>query len=214
MRGPIERKGNKVDVHFLTVSMFATNCYVVSCPNTKEAVVIDPGAEGKAIVNLINRLGVIVKYIINTHAHVDHIGANGKIKDEYSVPILLNKKDIDLYNNPGLGLKLILKRQPQPEQFLAEGDQVFFGNEKLQVLETPGHTEGGICLFGGSAVFCGDTLFAGSIGRTDLAGGSYDSLIRSIKTKLLCLPPDTKVYPGHGPATSVKAEAATNPFLS
>ncbi len=203
-----------MEVNSLTVSMFATNCYIVSCPDTKEAVVIDPGAEGKAIVSLINRLGVKVKYIINTHAHVDHVGANGKIKDEHSVPILLNRKDLELYNNPGFGLKLILKKQPQPEQYLAEGDKVLFGNAKLQVLETPGHTEGGICLFGSSAVFCGDTLFAGSIGRTDMAGGSYDSLITSIKTKLLTLTPETKVYPGHGPVTTVKAEAAANPFLS
>lgn len=202
----------KVDT--LTVSMFATNCYVVSCPDTNEAAIIDPGAEGKSIITLVDRLGLKVKYIINTHAHVDHIGANGKLKQEFSAPILLNRKDLDLYQNPGFGLKLILKKQPLPDQFLAEGDEVSFGSLKLHVLETPGHTEGGICLFGIGAAFCGDTLFAGSIGRTDLAGGSYDSLIKSIKLKLLTLHPETKVYPGHGPATTVKAEASGNPFLT
>ncbi len=203
-----------MDINSLTVSMFATNCYIVSCPDTREALIIDPGAEGKSIIALVDRLGLKVKYIINTHAHVDHIGANGKLKQEYSVPILLNRKDLELYQNPGFGLKLILKKQPFPDQFLAEGDEVSFGNLKLQVLETPGHTEGGICLLGSGAVFCGDTLFAGSIGRTDLAGGTYESLIESIESKLLTLPPETKVYPGHGPATTVKAEASGNPFLT
>ncbi len=210
----MERKNDLLDINSLTVSMFATNCYIVSCPDTREALIIDPGAEGKSIIALVDRLGLKVKYIINTHAHVDHIGANGKLKQEYSVPILLNRKDLELYQNPGFGLKLILKKQPFPDQFLAEGDEVSFGNLKLQVLETPGHTEGGICLLGSGAVFCGDTLFAGSIGRTDLAGGTYESLIESIESKLLTLPPETKVYPGHGPATTVKAEASGNPFLT
>lgn len=201
-------------VDFLTVSMFATNCYIVSCPETNEAVIIDPGAEGKSIRATTDKCGLKVKYIINTHAHVDHIGANGILKQEYSVPILLNKKDLELYQNPGFGLKLILKKQPLPDQFLTEGDEISFGRLKLEVLETPGHTEGGICLYGSGAVFCGDTLFAGSIGRTDLAGGSYDSLITSIKSKLLTLPPETRVYPGHGPETTVKDETSGNPFLA
>ncbi len=201
-------------INTLTVSMFATNCYIVSCPHTKEAIIIDPGADGKSIIDNVSRLGLKVKFIVNTHAHVDHIGANGKLKQEYSVPILLNRKDLELYQNPGFGLKLILKKQPLPEQYLSEGDEVSLGKLKLQVLETPGHTEGSVCLFGSEAVFCGDTLFAGSVGRTDLAGGSYGDLINSIKSKLLRLPPETVVYPGHGPATTVGVEAAGNPFLS
>lgn len=203
-----------MNINCITVSMFATNCYIVSCPDTNEAVIIDPGAEGKSIKALVDKLDLRIKYIVNTHAHVDHIGANGKLKQEYSAPILLNRKDLELYQNPGFGLKLILKKQPLPDQFIAEGDEVSFGKIKLKVLETPGHTEGGICFLGNRAVFCGDTLFAGSIGRTDLAGGSYDSLIKSIKSKLLTLPPETKVYPGHGPATTVKAEVSGNPFLT
>lgn len=202
-----------MEVNSLAVSMFATNCYIVSCPDTKEAVIIDPGAEGKSIINKIGSLGVKVKYIINTHAHVDHIGANGKLKNEFSVPIIISNKDLEFYQNPGFGLKLILKKQPMPDQFIIDGDEVLFGNQMLQIIETPGHTEGGVCLYGSGIVFCGDTLFAGSIGRTDLAGGSYDKLISSIKSKLLKLPPDTKVYPGHGPATTIKAEAGGNPFL-
>lgn len=201
-------------VDSLTVSMFATNCFIISCPVTNEAIIIDPGAEGKSIITLVEKLSLKVKYIVNTHAHVDHIGANGMLKNKYSVPILLNRKDLDLYQNPGFGLKLVLKKQPLPDHFIVEGDEISLGTLKLVVLETPGHTQGGICLFGNGAVFCGDTLFAGSIGRTDLAGGSYDSLINSIKLKLLTLPSETIVYPGHGPSTSVIAEASGNPFLS
>ncbi|MGM0651198.1 MAG: MBL fold metallo-hydrolase [Bacillota bacterium] len=202
-----------MEVNSLVVSMFATNCYIVSCPDTNEAVIIDPGAEGKSIISTICSLGVKVKYIINTHAHVDHVGANGMLKNEYSVPIMINKKDLELYQNPGFGLKLFLKKQPMPEQFIGEGDEVLFGNQVLKVFETPGHSEGGVCLYGSSLVFCGDTLFAGSIGRTNLPGGSYDKLIRSIKSKLLTLPPDTKVYPGHGSFTTIETEVKANPFL-
>ena len=198
----------------ITVSMFATNCYLVSCPETNETVIIDPGAEGKRIIEKIKALNLNVIYIINTHGHVDHIGANSILKETFKVPIMLSKKDIDLYNNPGFGLNLVLCKQPQPDHFIAEGDQITFGKLSLKVIETPGHTTGGICLLGDSVVFCGDTLFAGSIGRTDLAGGSTAALMKSIQERLLVLSPETAVFPGHGPETTIGAEAASNPFLS
>ena len=203
-----------MEIKTITVSMFATNCYIVSCPETGEAAVIDPGAEGKRIAEAVKELQLRVKYIINTHGHVDHIGANGKLKESFSAPIVLHEKDLELYNNPGFGLKLILRRQPQPDRFIAEGDIVSFGTISFKVLETPGHTGGGICLLADRTVFCGDTLFAGSVGRTDLAGGSYDTLMASLKNKLLILAPETVVYPGHGPVTTIGREAATNPFIS
>ncbi len=202
-----------MQVKTITVSMFATNCYLAYCSETKEAVVIDPGAEGKRIIESIKDLQLKIKYIINTHGHVDHIGANGKLKETFKVPVLLNKKDLKLYNNPGFGLKLVLRKQPQPDQFIGEGDQVNFGKVVFDVIETPGHTKGGICLLADSAVFCGDTLFAGSVGRTDLAGGSYNALMDSICQKLLALSPYTVVFPGHGPETTIGAEANSNPFL-
>ncbi len=200
-------------VKTITVSMFGTNCYLAFCPETNEAVVVDPGAEAKRIIEIIKNLKLNIKYIINTHGHVDHIGANGKLKEALAAPVLLNVKDLDLYNNPGFGLKLVLRKQPQPDQFIKEGDRVSFGKLVFEVIETPGHTRGGICLLSDSAVFCGDTLFAGSVGRTDLAGGSYDDLIESISQKLLALSPETIVYPGHGPKTTIGVEARTNPFV-
>ncbi len=200
-------------VKTITVSMFGTNCYLAFCPDTKEAVVVDPGAEAKRIIEIIKDLQLSIKYIINTHGHVDHIGANGKLKEALLAPVLLNEKDLELYNNPGFGLKLVLRKQPQPDQFIKEGDRISFGKHVVEVIETPGHTKGGICLLSDSAVFCGDTLFAGSVGRTDLAGGSYNDLIDSIRQKLLVLSPETIVYPGHGPRTTIGAEARTNPFV-
>lgn len=193
--------------------MFATNCYLVYSKQGREAVVIDPGAEAKKIIEQINRLDLQPKYILNTHGHIDHIGACGRLKAEYDVPIMLHKKDLKLYENPGFGLKFVLKKQPRPTHFLEEGDLISFGDTELKVIETPGHTAGGVCFYTAGKLFSGDSLFQGSIGRTDLAGGSLAVLLESIKTKLLCLPPDTTVYPGHGPLTTLASEASFNPFL-
>lgn len=202
-----------MNVESLTVSMFATNCYILSCSYTGEAVVIDPGADAKRISALINARELSLQFIINTHGHIDHIGANSGLKELYKVPILLHEKDLNIYNNPGFGLGLILRKQPQPDDFIKEGHVIEFGRNKLTVVETPGHTGGGISLLINNAVFCGDTLFAGSIGRTDLAGGSYEQLLKSIHEKLLTLPPETIIYPGHGPETTIREETEYNPFL-
>ena len=201
-------------IELMVVSMFATNCYLVYCPDSKEALIIDPGAEGKKISARVKNLCLKVKYIINTHGHIDHIGANSMLKEEFKVPILISEKDLELYNNPGFGLSLVLRKQPRPEQFIAEGDRISFGKLSLTVIETPGHTPGGISLVSNHGVFCGDTLFAGSIGRTDLAGGSLVTLTKSINERLMVLPSDATVYPGHGPKTTISAEKISNPFLS
>ena len=202
-----------MQIKVIIVGMFATNCYLVSCPESGEGIIIDPGADGKKIADQVRDLGLKLRYLINTHGHVDHIGANGKLKEEFKVPLLLCKKDLEIYNNPGFGLRFVLGKQPPPDDYLSDGDKVEFGRLSLTVMETPGHTPGGVSLVEDNAVFCGDTLFTGSIGRTDLAGGSYATLIRSIHDRLAALPPRTVVYPGHGPATTIGEEIASNPFL-
>ncbi|HPU00585.1 MAG TPA: MBL fold metallo-hydrolase [Bacillota bacterium] len=197
----------------LVVSMFATNCYLVSCPETGEGIVIDPGAEGKRILHEIKKRGLKIVALVNTHGHIDHTGANGRLKEALRVPLYFPEKDLDCYLNPGFGLGVLFGKPVPPDVLLKEGDKISFGRVSLVVLEIPGHTAGGISLYGSGAVFTGDALFAGSIGRTDLAGGSYELLMESITGKLMTLPPQTLVYPGHGPATTIEEEARSNPFL-
>jgi hydroxyacylglutathione hydrolase len=184
------------------VGWLSTNCYVVSCEETKEAAVIDPGMESKKeteqILEYIKQNGFKVKYIINTHDHPDHVVGNEAIKEATGAPILIHQSTIEKLN---------------ADRKLHEGDVLHVGNVKLVVLHTPGHTPDGISLLADNAVFTGDTLFAGSVGRTDFLGGSYADLMQSIKTKLMCLPDSFTVYCGHGPATTIGDEKMYNPFL-
>ncbi|NLC10801.1 MAG: MBL fold metallo-hydrolase [Firmicutes bacterium] len=203
-------------IECLEVGAFAANCYLVACPETKEAVVIDPGAEGERINNRIVELGLKIKYIINTHGHVDHIGANGEVKEKTGVPLLIHQHDAAMCENPESSLLLFAGGKSKlcpPDRTLKEGDEIKVGSLTLKVLETPGHTRGSICLLVEDALFSGDTIFAGSIGRTDLPGGSYSQIIDSLMNKIVPLPDKTKIYPGHGPATTVEREKAYNPFL-
>ena len=184
------------------VGWLSTNCYVAGCEETKEAAIIDPGLEteneAEEILEFIKKNGFHVKYIINTHGHPDHISGNGFIKKETGAPILIHESH---------------SGRVHADQKLHDGDVIHVGNFKLAVLHTPGHTKGGICLVGDNIVFTGDTLFAGSIGRTDFPGGSFEEIIQSIKTKLLCLPDSFKVYPGHESFTTIGDEKRHNPFL-
>ena len=184
------------------VGWLSTNCYVVGCEETEEAAVIDPGmdsrAEAEPILDYIKQNSLHIKYIINTHGHPDHIAGNAVIKEVTGAPILIHE------SNP---------EHVQTDRKLRDGDTLQVGNLKLKVLHTPGHTKDGISLLVDNAVFTGDALFAGSVGRTDFAGGSYEELMLSIKTKLLPLPESVKVYPGHGPSTTMGDEKRHNPFL-
>ena len=184
------------------VGWLSTNCYVVSCEETGDAAVIDPGMEAKRetkpILDYIKQNCFQVKYIINTHGHPDHVSGNSAIKMATGAPILTHEKTIE---------------PVYADRKLRDGDVLPVGKFKLVVLYTPGHTPDGISLLAENAVFTGDTLFASSVGRTDFLGGSHEQLIRSIKTKLMCLDDSFIVYCGHGPSTTIGDEKRQNPFL-
>lgn len=200
----------------LPVGPIGTNCYVVGCPETKKAVVIDPGDEAEKIMRTLESNGLEIEAIINTHGHWDHVGANRKLKDLTGVPILIHRDDAGFLNDGKLNLASFMGDQglsPAADRILQEGDEISVGNLSFRVLHTPGHTPGGISLVGDGVVFVGDTLFAGSIGRTDFPGGDFKTLIRSIKEKLLVLGDDMIAYSGHGPETTIGREKRGNPFL-
>lgn len=200
----------------LIVGMIETNCYIAYDETTAEAMIIDPGAEGKRIMAEIDRLKLKVKYIVNTHGHADHIAANKYVKDATRAELLIHTEDAEMLINPSLNLSGMMGQPisgPAADRLLKEGDSLKLGTTELKVLHTPGHTKGGICLVSEQVVFSGDTLFQYSIGRDDFPGGSYQQLINSIKTKLLPLADQIVVLSGHGPATTIGEERRGNPFL-
>jgi glyoxylase-like metal-dependent hydrolase (beta-lactamase superfamily II) len=191
-------------VKMFTVGMLGTNCYVVGDKDSGEAAVIDPGldteSEAQHILDEIERNGLRIKYIINTHGHPDHNGGNQTLRNNSHAPILIHDADASMLNGP------------PADRRLSEGDTIEIGNLKLRVIHTPGHSPGSIALLAEDYVFSGDTLFAGSIGRYDLPGASLNELVNSLK-KLLTLPDHVKVCPGHGPVTTIGQERRSNPFL-
>lgn len=199
-----------------SVGPMDSNCYIIGCPETKLAAVVDPGAEGGRILARLKQLGLNCQYIILTHGHVDHIGALNEVRQGTGAKVLIHEKDAGMLTNPALNLSMfmgsMLKCKPA-DAFLADGDQVKLGNLVLEVLHTPGHTPGGISLQVGDHLITGDTLFAGSVGRSDFPGGNHQVMINSIKTKLLPYPDSTLVFPGHGPSSTIGAEKRSNPFL-
>lgn len=200
----------------LTVGSFAMNCYLLIDAEDGEAIFIDPGAEAEHLINRVTSLGVSLKFIINTHCHIDHTAEVSKIIEHFNVPFYIHQEDLSLLDSleeQGKFFGLEVSGSPQVSDFVKDGDQLKFGNINCNILHTPGHSPGGISLKMDNSVFVGDCLFMDSIGRTDLPGGDYDQLIRSIKTKLLALDDSTLVYPGHGPSTTVGRERISNPFL-
>ncbi len=201
----------------IPVSVYATNCYIVGCDDTLEGVVFDPGGDAPAILEKLKKHNLRIKYIILTHGHFDHIGALAEIRDETGARVAIHNNDSDMLVNPGKSLSSLAgenSKAVHPDILLEDGQQLEVGHLALKILHTPGHTRGGICaVIDDSVLICGDTLFAGSIGRTDLPGGNYDTLISSIKSKLMGLADEMPVYPGHGPATTIGRERNGNPFL-
>ncbi len=204
-------------IEMLEVGPFAENAYVIGCEETKEAVVIDPGAEPERILAAAAEHKLNVTRIINTHAHIDHIGAVEAIRKAKKAKFLLHETEAPFvagYDQQCRFFGVRFGDKPTVDGFIAEGDVIEVGKLKATVLHTPGHSPGGLCFNFGDCVFAGDTLFFGSIGRTDLPGGDYNTLISMINNKLMTLPPKTKVYCGHGPATTVGREKDGNPFLT
>lgn len=200
----------------VVVGALETNCYLMFCDETRECAVIDPGAEPEKILSALSFLDLRPVVMLNTHGHVDHIGANADIKEKYGIPLALHSADLLIFEaGPRMELGLILSARPSPtpDRFLEAGDTIEVGRKKLRVIHTPGHSPGSVSFLGDGILFSGDTLFSGGVGRTDLPGGSQRVLESSIREKIFTLPDDTVVLPGHGPKTTVAEERESNPFL-
>ena len=202
----------------LPVGPLQCNCSVIGDEATHEAMVIDPGDEVDDVLAIVRKHGLSVKQIVITHAHIDHVGGAMKLRAATGAPILLNQNDhalLKMLDEQAAWIGVAAPGKVEIDQNIGQADTVKAGSLAASVLHTPGHTEGSICLYFApeKKLIAGDTLFAGSIGRTDLPGGSFDKIIRSIHEKVLALPDDTVVVPGHGPLTTIGAERESNPFL-
>lgn len=202
----------------LVVGPIMENCYVLYDEETLNGIIVDPGDDANKILDVVSKLKLTIKYIVNTHGHADHIGANKELGEALGAKLAIHADDVAMLTDPSLNLSECgymgrpIISQPA-DIILHEGDIIEFGNCKLTVIHTPGHTPGGICLVGEGVVMSGDSLFAGSIGRTDFPTGSMTDLIHSLKTKILTLDKNLKVYPGHGGATTIDYECQANPYL-
>ncbi len=200
------------NVDSLEVGPMGANCYIVTHNPTKDACIIDPGGEPERIMDFIKKNGLKPKFIINTHGHGDHILGNGY----FGVPIYIHRLEKDFLTDPGLNLSgafgLSIKT-PKASKLLEDGDKVYLNDLEFEILHTPGHTPGGISIKLKDVVFTGDTLFAGTVGRTDLPDGDEKALLGSIRSKLFTLDDDTLVYPGHGQESTIGIEKESNPFF-
>jgi len=201
----------------LVVGPIQANCYVLGCERTIEAAVIDPGGDVDKILMTLSKDKFRCVYIINTHGHFDHTGDNKRLKEVTGAKLVIHRADAPMILHQGSNGSLWgmeVEDSPPPDLYVEEKDVITFGDISLKVLHTPGHSPGGISLVSDKMVFVGDTLFAGSIGRTDLPGGDYEELIRNVKEKIFPLGDDVVIYPGHGPKTTVGREKRSNPFFA
>lgn len=196
--------------------VYAANCYIVGDETTKEGIIVDPAGEKDKILNFIQKLGLNINYIVLTHGHGDHIGALKKLKEELDVPVYIHEEDERMIIDKDINLSSQMTMEEvelTPDKLLKDGDEINFGNITAHIIHTPGHTPGSIVIKINNKLITGDTLFKGSIGRTDLPGGSYDKILESIKNKLLNFDDETSVLPGHGPSSTIGIEKMSNPFI-
>jgi hydroxyacylglutathione hydrolase len=209
-------RAGMITYKLVVVGPLETNCYLVYCSETLECAVIDPGAEAERIFPSIIECGLKPVVILNTHGHIDHVGANRDVKDKFKIPLWIHGLDgplLEKIQEFELSFFLGAKESPPPDRLLKDGESVVLGRSALQVIHTPGHTAGSVSFLGNNILFSGDTLFNGGVGRTDLPGGSSRDLETSIRERILVLPSETIVLPGHGPWTTVGDEKESNPFL-
>jgi len=193
----------------------SVNCYVIGDDRTNKAAVVDPGGDADKIIKFLEENELELEYIILTHAHGDHIGGIPGLMEKMSVPVYLHKEDLFILKDmeKNYSKQMGMTYELETESFLADGDELSLGDLKLKIIHTPGHTPGGICILVENFLMSGDTLFANSIGRSDLVGGDHNQLIDAIKSKLMILNEEIMVLPGHGPASRIGIEKLTNPFL-
>lgn len=204
-----------MEIKIIPCGILKTNCYILS-DDKRQGLIIDPGADSGEILDYVEANGIRVKYIVNTHGHWDHIGANVPVATATGAAILIHALDKDFLDDEKLNLSGafgVIGRGGVAGELLTDGDMVAVGDISLRILHTPGHTQGSISLLGEGMVFAGDALFRGSIGRTDLPTGNMEAMNQSLLEKLLVLPDETIVYPGHGKATTIGAEKENNPYI-
>lgn len=201
----------------MPLGVYAANSYILSCSDTKEAVVIDPGGESEDTIAALEKDNFNLKYIVLTHGHGDHIGGVLDLKEKYNVPVLIHELDEELINDSDKNLSSVIPMKEisfKSDKNLKDGDIINFGNVELEIIHTPGHTKGCICLKSDSDILTGDTLFKGSIGRTDLYGStSQEELVNSVKERIMKYSDDVNLHPGHGAESTIGFERANNQFL-
>ena len=212
--------GRKIElmiIRSMPLGPLQANCFVVGCQATRQAAVIDPGGNAERILSVLKKDNLSLSAIINTHGHFDHVGANKALKEATGAKLMIHSLDAPMLDHAvqsAAAWGLRTDASPAPDRLLEDGDTIELGELRIKVIHTPGHSPGGSCfhIAEEKALFVGDTLFAGSIGRTDLPGGDYNTLISSIQTKLFVLPDDTVVYNGHMERTTIGEEKRSNPF--